>query len=97
MWVVQDTDWRKVRDSLTDSMTNFGQPILFVEDADYRHRGELFINHAFDGKELDEDYARRTLKNVQMLWGRPVHLKTVLIDRPTILSFDGEEFETEDD
>ena len=40
MWVVQDTDWRKVRDGIVDSMTNFGQPILTVEDGDYKRRGE---------------------------------------------------------
>ena len=95
MWVVQDTDWRRVRDALVDSMTNFGQPILFVDDADYKRHGELYIRHAFDGKELDPEYARRTLRNVQRLWGRPVHLETVLEEKPSLLSFDGDEFKLE--
>lgn len=86
MWVVQDTDWRKVRDSIVDSMTNFGQPVLTVEDGDYKHRGELFIRHAFDGKPLDMDYTERVIKNIQKLWGRPVHLETVEDDRPVIVS-----------
>jgi stage V sporulation protein R len=92
MWVVQDTDWRKVRDTLVDSMTNFGQPILFVDDADYKHRGELYIRHAFDGKALDPDYTRRTLRNVQALWGRPVHLESVADGKATVLAYDGSEF-----
>jgi len=90
MWVVQDTDWRRVRDSIVDSMTNFGQPILTVEDGDYKRRGEMYLKHAFDGKELDPDYTERVLRNIQKLWGRPVHLETVKDDKPILFSCDNE-------
>lgn len=86
MWVVQDTDWRRVRDSIVDSMTNFGQPILTVDDGDYKRHGELYLKHAFDGKELDPDYTERVMKNMQKLWGRPVHLETMLDDKKVILT-----------
>ena len=92
MWVVQDTDWRKVRDTLLDSMTNFGIPIIHVDDADYHRRGELLLTHAYDGKPLDPDYTGRTLKNIQFLWKRPVHLQTVKDDKPILFSHDGEKF-----
>ncbi len=95
MWVVQDTDWRKVRDTLVDSMTNFGQPILYVDDADYNRHGELYIRHAYDGKQLDAEYARRTLRNIHRLWGRPVHFETVVEDEKSLLSFDGDDFKLE--
>jgi len=88
MWVVQDTDWRRVRDSIVDSMTNFGQPVITVEEGDYRRRGELLLKHAYDGKALDPDYTERVLKNIQNLWGRPVHLDTVMDNKPIILSCD---------
>lgn len=91
MWVVQDTKWRSVRDSIVDSMTNFGQPILYVDDADYKRHGELYLRHAFDGKQLDVDYTERVLKNVHKLWGRPVHLETVIDDEKSVLTFDGED------
>ncbi|MGO8671310.1 MAG: SpoVR family protein [Capsulimonadaceae bacterium] len=84
VWVVQDTDWRRVRDTIVDSMTNFGQPILTVEDGDYKRRGELYLKHAYDGKELDADYTHRVLKNIQQLWGRPVNIETVVEKVPTI-------------
>ncbi len=90
MWVVQDTDWRRVRDSIVDSMTNFGQPILTVEDGDYKRRGEMYLKHAFDGKALDPDYTERVLRNIQKLWGRPVHLETVKDDKPILFSCDNE-------
>jgi stage V sporulation protein R len=95
MWVVQDTDWRKVRDTLVNSMTNFGQPILLVDDADYHRHGELYIRHAYDGQQLDVQYAKRTLRNVHRLWGRPVHLETVVDKDKSLLSYDGDDFELE--
>ena len=90
LWVVQDTDWRKVRDSIVDSMTNFGQPILTVEDGDYKRRGEMYLKHAFDGKALDPDYTERVLRNIQKLWSRPVHLETIKDDKPVLYSCDNE-------
>ncbi len=90
LWVVQDTDWRKVRDSIVDSMTNFGQPILTVEDGDYKRRGEMYLKHAFDGKALDPDYTERVLRNIQKLWSRPVHLETVQDGKPILYSCDNE-------
>ena len=95
MWVVQETDWRKVRDTLLDTMTNFGIPIIYVEDADHERRGELRLKHAYDGKPLDMDYTARTLKNIYFLWKRPVHLETVVEDEPTLLTHNGEEFSQE--
>jgi stage V sporulation protein R len=67
-----------------------------VEDADFHRHGELLINHAFDGKELDVQYAQRTLKNVYRLWGRPVHLMTVVEGDKSILSYDGDDFDMEE-
>ena len=90
LWVVQDTDWRKVRDSIVDSMTNFGQPILTVEDGDYKRRGEMYLKHAFDGKALDPDYTERVLRNIQKLWSRPVHLETMQEGKPILYSCDNE-------
>jgi len=96
LWVVQDTDWRKVRDGIVNSMTNFGQPILTVEDGDYKRRGELYLKHAFDGKPLDMEYTERVLKNMQTLWSRPVHLETVQNDIPMLISCDSDGSITQD-
>ena len=75
MWVVQETDWRKVRDTLLDGMTNFGIPVIYVEDADYDRHGELLLRHAYDGKPLDRDYTARTMKHIFNIWKRPVICK----------------------
>jgi len=92
MWVVQDTDWRKVRDSMIDGMTNFGIPVIMVEDGDYKRRGELLLSHAYDGKALDQEYTSRTLKYIQFLWSRPVHIRTEKDGETLLFSHDGENF-----
>lgn len=88
-WVVDSTDWQEVRDTMVDNMTNFGVPVIKVMDGDYARRGELYLKHFHDGKDIDTDYTGKTLKAVYKLWGRPVHLETLVEGVPTRLSFDG--------
>jgi stage V sporulation protein R len=94
-WVVQDTDWRRVRDTIVDGMTNFGVPVIYVDDGDYQRRGELYLRHAFDGKQLDVKYTDRVLRNIYKLWGRPVVLETEVEGEKTLFTFNGEEFAQE--
>jgi stage V sporulation protein R len=89
VWVVDETDWRKVRDALVDQLTNFGVPVLTVEDGDWEHRGELYIKHHYDGKPLDMERTTRCMRYLVKLWGRPVHIETVVDDEPVLLSCDG--------
>jgi stage V sporulation protein R len=91
LWTVVEKDWEKVRDSILTSMTNFGQPYIVVEDADFGHNRELYLMHRFEGQELDIGYADRTLKQVRRLWGRTVHLETVVDGKPSVLSHDGQQ------
>ena len=58
------------------------------------NRGELFLEHRYNGVELKLSYATDTLTNLFQIWKRPVHIETVLEDHATILSFDGSEHTT---
>ncbi len=89
-WVVVDKDWEHVRDALVHGMTNFGQPYIAVEDADYNGNGELLLRHYFEGQELDMNYSQRTLEQVFRLWGRAVCLATQRESKATVLRFDGQ-------
>jgi stage V sporulation protein R len=89
VWVVDETDWRIVRNTLVDNMTNFGAPVITVEDGDWEHRGELYLKHHYDGKPLDMQRTTRCLRYLVRLWGRPVHLETVIDDEQVLLSCDG--------
>jgi stage V sporulation protein R len=90
VWAVKSTDWEQVRDEMVDGMTNFGVPIIRVEDGDFNRHGELYLRHAYDGKALDAEYSQRVLHAIYRLWGRPVHLETRSDDRIRVLSYDGE-------
>jgi len=90
VWVVDETDWRKVRNALVDQLTNFGVPVLTVEDGDWQHRGELYIKHHYDGKPLDMERTTRCMRYLVKLWGRPVHIETVVDDEPVLISCDGQ-------
>jgi stage V sporulation protein R len=92
-WTVTDKSWEKVRDQLVANMTNFGFPYIDVVDGDYNRNRELYLMHRYEGVELDMNYARRTLEYVQTLWGRKVHLETVVDEEPTVLRYDGSEHE----
>jgi stage V sporulation protein R len=79
-FAVEETDWRSVKDLVVRSFAHSGIPLIKVLDGDYGGKRELYLQHAFEGLPLDEDYARQTLKHVHTLWDRPVHLETVEVE-----------------
>ena len=89
-YVIDSRGFDEIKRQLLFSLTNFGQPIVEVEDANYGNRGELLLVHRHEGVDLKIDWARDTLTNIQALWKRPVHLSTVVQEVPRMLSFDGE-------
>ncbi|QEG35380.1 SpoVR family protein [Bythopirellula goksoeyrii] len=95
VYEIESREFPKVKQQLLDSLTNRGRPIIAVVDGNYRNRGELYLEHSFSGVELQMDYARDTLENLQRLWGRPVHLETRLENASAVLSYDGEDHEFE--
>jgi stage V sporulation protein R len=90
-WTITEKRWEKVRDQLVANMTNFGFPYLEVLDGDYNGNRELYLKHRYEGTELDVRYGRKALEHVHTLWGRPVHLETVIDDESTVLHFNGDE------
>jgi stage V sporulation protein R len=90
-WTVTDKRWERVRDQLVANLTNFGYPYIEVADGDYDGNLELLLRHRYEGAELDLKYARKVLEYVHKLWGRPVHLDTIIEEEVTTLHYDGEE------
>jgi stage V sporulation protein R len=84
-----------IKQRLLFDLTNMGRPIIKVHDGNYKNRGELFLKHEFAGPELKVTTARDTLENCFQLWGRPVHIATVLENRVSILSYNGEQHQLE--
>ncbi|MFL6230998.1 MAG: SpoVR family protein [Pyrinomonadaceae bacterium] len=90
-WTVTEKRWERVRDQLVANMTNSGFPYIVVADGDYNGNRELYLKHAYEGAELDAGYARKVVEHVHTLWGRPVHLETVVDGEPVVMHYDGEE------
>ena len=91
MYEIADRDYRKVKAKLLFSLTNFGQPFIYVVDGNYKNRGELFLRHKYEGIPLKVDYAQDTLRNIQNIWRRPVYIETIVDNHPMRFGFDGNE------
>ncbi len=48
------------------------------------------MRHCYEGINLDIYYLEKTLPCVYQLWGRTVHLETVLDERKILFTFNGE-------
>jgi stage V sporulation protein R len=94
-WTVTEKKWERVRNQVVANMTNFGFPYIEVADGDYDDNRELYLKHKHEGVDLDVKYARKTVEYVHKLWGRQVHLETVLDGEPIVMHYDGKEH-TED-
>ncbi len=89
---VDTKDFAAIKAKLLFQLTNFGQPIIQAVDSNFENRGELLLTHMFEGIELQPDYMNETLQRVQALWRRPVCLATVLDKSPSLVTYDGKEF-----
>ncbi|MBW2261862.1 MAG: SpoVR family protein [Deltaproteobacteria bacterium] len=90
-WEVISRSARKVKMALLGQLTNLGNPIISVLDANHANRGELLLAHQHEGADLRIDWARDVLENLCRLWKRPVHIATVLKDKEVHLRYDGQD------
>jgi stage V sporulation protein R len=86
---VVDKAWEQVRDQLVSMRVNGGFPYLNVIDGDYLKNGELYIQHGFEGIELDIKYLEKVLPYIHQLWGRKCHIETIVEGRAMLYTYDG--------
>ncbi len=92
--VILDRDPERVKPKLVQELTNQGQPIIALVDANFENRAELYLRHEHEDTPLREDFARQTLRALHALWTRPVHVETVVEEKCVIWSWDGHEEST---
>jgi stage V sporulation protein R len=63
-----------------------------VEDANFRNRKELLVRHIHNGVDLDLQFAHETMRNLFLIWKRPVNLRTRYEDKEVIFTYDGKDF-----
>jgi stage V sporulation protein R len=82
---IASRDFQEIKRKLLFQLTNFGQPIVDVLDANYENRGELYLLHRYEDVDLDMLYLEETLANLYTIWGRPVHIETIVQDKGGML------------
>lgn len=86
---VTDKEYENVRDHLVSMRVNGGFPYIVVENGDYLLNGELYLIHRYENTELDVPYLENVLPHIYKLWGRIVHIETIIKGREIVFSYDG--------
>jgi stage V sporulation protein R len=73
-------DYQRVKQTLLHHLTNRGEPFIYIADANYLNRGELYLTHQWSGLEIEIAKAVNVLRNLRLIWGRPVHLQARIND-----------------
>ncbi|MFJ7752558.1 SpoVR family protein [Peribacillus muralis] len=86
---IVDKAWEQVRDQLVSMRVNGGFPYITVNDGDYMRNGELYLKHWFEDIELDLKYLEKVMPYIHQLWGRSVHMESVMEGKEVLFSYDG--------
>ena len=92
--VSDDEGWREVKEQLIRSVGSASIPVIKIEDADFGQNRTLYLKHYHDGRELQLEYAEKTLAYLNRLWGREVALETNLQGKRTLLGYNERGFST---
>jgi len=88
--VIVSRDPEVVRQTLLYRIANMSQPYIYVADANYANRGELYLAHQWNGLEVDGAQAAEVLRGLRLLWDRPVHLQLRINDEMMLLTCAGD-------
>ncbi len=86
--VAVDRDFDHIKQTMLFMLTNHGQPYIYVVDGNYANRGELYLAHKHLGVDIDIKYATECLKNLRLIWRRPVHLQARIKEDMLLFSAD---------
>jgi stage V sporulation protein R len=83
--VGDETGWREVKSSLIANVGMGAFPVIQVEDGDFGDKRALYLVHVHDGRDLEPEYAEKTLAFVHRLWQREVVLETTIGEKRSLL------------
>jgi len=92
--VSDEEGWRQVKDMLIKNVGVNSIPVIKVEDADFGQNRTLYMRHYHDGRDLQLEYAEKTLAYLQRLWGREVVLETILQGKRSLFCYNDRGFST---
>ncbi len=93
--VIEGRDVGELRARLLFDIASMGQPRVELTDANHGGRGELELTHAWEGVDIQLEWAAHVLANLARAWGRTVHLRTRVEGRDAWMHHDGETLRAE--
>ncbi len=88
--VADKENWQQIKETLIRSVGMGNVPTIKIENADYNNNRTLFLKHDHDGRDLQLEYAEKTLLYLHQLWSREVVLETTINERKSLLCFSEE-------
>jgi stage V sporulation protein R len=90
--VSDEQQWQKVKETLLANVGMGSIPVIRILDADHERNRQLYLQHGHDGRDLDPEYAEKTLAHLYRLWGRRVLLETTAQGKDQLYIFDDSGF-----
>ena len=85
--VSDEEGWKQVRDTLARTAGMGSVPVIRVKEW-LQKENMLILEHVYDGRELELDYAYETMKHAVDLWDGLVALYTVLEGKTKVIICD---------
>lgn len=85
-------EFKEIKNTLLSQLSNGGNPIIELVNANFENKGEILLRHVFYGQELDEKQAAETMSGIYKIWTRPIHIETISQDKVTTWHHDGASF-----
>ncbi|NLO21253.1 MAG: SpoVR family protein [Syntrophomonadaceae bacterium] len=85
--ISDESGWKKIRDTLIMNVGMNGIPVIKVSETDAAKI--LHLEQEWDGRELLQDYAHKTIKYIARLWGNKVRLRARINGEYKLLESDG--------
>ncbi len=93
--VSNEEHWREIKATLLRGVGMGGTPIIRVTDADFGDKRTLYLVHEHEGRDLQLEYAEKTLMHLRELWGRETVLETQIDEKRTLLRYGEDGFKAE--
>lgn len=93
--VADEENWESIKETLVKNVGSGSIPLIKVEDADFGSQRTLYLKHYHDGRDLQLEYAERTIKHIKDLWEREVVLETLINGKKSLLKLSGDSLKVE--
>jgi len=90
--VSDEEGWKEIKETLIKNVGAGSIPVIKVEDADFGHNRTLYLKHHHDSRDLQLEYAEKTIAFIYRLWGRECVLETTLQGKRSLLCYNDRGF-----